>query len=326
MRRRDLILSSLAAVLAAKGGHAQPVKTLRIGIINGLAADDPEAAPRIAAFAQSLESFGWKVGRDVQIEPRWSGGSMELLRAHAAELVALAPDVIVSVSDPALAELRRLTRTIPVIFLIVADPVGNGFVQSLARPGGNLTGFSNAEPALAGKWIELLREIAPAVRRLNVLLHPDSVSTVSFGRAIATAAAAVGLPIRRVEIRARDDIDPALRDSAGADAGIVVLPSIVTSSNGSLIAARAAMLNMPAIYPFTGHVAQGGLISYGINITEVWRQTPWYVDRILRGAEPGELPVQQPTSFELAVNLNTARALGLAVPGGLLSRADRVIE
>jgi putative ABC transport system substrate-binding protein len=327
MRRRHVIVGAVAAAISGVPRARAQGRTFRVGVLNGVAATDPQAAARMAAFTEDLESLGWKVGRDVTLEPRWFAGDLALMRQHASDLVSLAPDVIVSVSDPALAELRRLTHTIPVVFLVVADPVANGFVQSLARPGGNITGISNAEPTLAGKWIELLREIAPNVRAFTLLLHPESVSAISFGHAMSAAAASVGLPVSRAEIRTPDDVDSAVRTAAvSADRGLVVLPSSVTSSLGPLIAARAAEHRLPAIYPFTQHATQGGLISYGIDITAVWRQAPWYVDRILRGTSPGDLPVQQPSSFELAINLAAARAIDVAVPGHLISRADKVIE
>lgn len=328
MRRRDFILSAAAAALAGSGARAQPAgKVFRIGLLNSIRPGGPEAAARLRAFSKDLESFGWRIGRNVQLEPRWTGGDLALMRRHAAELVAMAPDVIVSASDPALAAFRSLTRTIPIVFVVVADPVGNGFVKSLARPGGNLTGFSNAEPALAGKWIELLREIAPAVRSFVVMVHPDSLSTVSFGRAMAEAARAVNLPVRHVETRDPGDVEPAVRAAAATPgSGLIVFPSSFATAHAGLIAAQAARHRVPAIYPFTEHVAQGGLISYGIDITAVWRGAPWYVDRILRGAHPGELPVQEPTNFQLAINLAVARALDLPVPSHLLARADEAIE
>lgn len=326
MRRRRFLIGATACALGAPRLHAQGRK-FRIGVLNGVAAASSEAAGRMDAFAQDLEAFGWKVGHDVEFTPRWFAGDLALMRQHVAELVDLAPDVIVSVSDPALAELRRRTSKIPVVFLVVADPVGNGFVDSLARPGGNLTGISNAEPTLAGKWIELLREVAPDVRSVVTLLHPESLSAISFGGALKAAAASAGLPIRLAEIRTPADIEAAIAAAAAStQVGLIILPSAITSWLGPLIASRAAERRLPAIYPFTQHVAQGGLISYGIDITGVWRQAPWYVDRILRGASPGDLPVQQPSKFELAVNLGAARALRLAVPAHLIGRADQVFE
>lgn len=326
MRRRAFLLGAVGAFGGIAAVRAQSRK-FRIGLLNGLPESNPEAEARVAAFTQDLEAFGWKVGRDVELELRWFAGDLALMRRYASELVDLKPDVIVSISDPALAEFRRLTRTIPVVFLVVADPVGNGFVESLARPGGNLTGISNAEPTLAGKWIELLREIAPDVRGITMLFHPESVSAISFGRAVNTAATDIGLTVSPAEIRMRADVEAAIRAAAvSSHQGLVVLPSSVSSSLGPLIAAQAAQQRLPAIYPFTQHVAQGGLISYGIDITAVWRQAPWYVDRILRGASPSDLPVQQPSAFELAINLAAARAMDLSVPAHLTSRADRVIE
>jgi putative ABC transport system substrate-binding protein len=327
MRRRDFITSTLLTAAIGRGAYGQAARLRRIGLMNGLSPDDPQGSARLAAFSEDLEAYGWKVGRDVQLEPRWFGGDLDVMRRHAAELVALTPDVIVSASDPALAALRDLTRTIPVVFLVVADPVGNGFVESLARPGGNLTGVGNAEPRLAGKWIDLLREIVPSQRGLALLVHPESLSTRSFGRAIAAAAQSVALPTRSLEVHGPGDVEPAIR-AAAAEAGssLIVLPSTVTSAHGRLIAEAAMRHRVPAIYPFTQHAVQGGLISYGVNITSVWRGAPWYVDRILRGAEPGALPVQEPASFELAINLRAARAIGLEIPPALLARADEVIE
>jgi putative ABC transport system substrate-binding protein len=327
MKRRLFITGAVAATLGRLSAARAQGRMFRIGTMNGIPATDPRAAARMAAFAEDLETLGWKLGRDVAIEPRWFGGDLVLMRRYARELVELSPDVIVSVSDPALAEFRRLTQTLPIVFLVVADPVANGFVRSLARPGGNLTGISNAEPALAGKWIELLREIAPHLRGVVLLVHPDSVSAASFAPALRAAAASLDLPVNQADIRAAADVDAAIGTaSAARDCGLIVVPSAVTSSLGAQIASRAAERRIPAIYPFTQHVAQGGLISYGIDITAVWRQAPWYVDRILRGTSPGDLPVQQPSRFELAINLAAARTIGLSIPGHLISRADKVIE
>jgi putative ABC transport system substrate-binding protein len=326
MRRRDLLLGAGSLVLATRVAWAQSSgQPLHIGVLNGTAATDPASVERMATFEKGLESFGWKVGRDVQLHARWFGGNIAQMREYARELVNLGPAVIVSVSDPALAELRRLTITIPIVFLIVADPVGNRFVESLAEPGGNLTGVSNAEPVLAGKWVELLREMAPQIQRFRLLQHPGSVSTISFGRTMDEVAQSVGIPVVRSDISDADEIAAAIR-IAGSGDGLVVLPSAVTSANGALIARLAAEARLPAIYPFTRHAEQGGLISYGVNINGIWEQAPWYVDRILRGAKPGSLPVQQPSSFELAINLKAARAFDLAVSPSLLARADVVIE
>jgi putative ABC transport system substrate-binding protein len=327
MRRRNLLLGAGSLVLAARSSAwAQPSGQPRhIGVLNGTAASAPDSAERMAAFDKGLESFGWKVGRDVHVHARWFGGDIARMREHAMELVDLRPAVIVSVSDPALSELQRLTTSIPVVFLVVADPVGNKFVASLAEPGGNLTGISNAEPVLAGKWVELLREIAPQVRRLRLLQHPGSASTASFGRTMDEVARAIGLETVPSDVSNAEEIASAVRAADSGD-GLVVFPNAVTSAHGPLIARLAAESRVPAIYPFTRHAEQGGLISYGINIASVWQQAPWYVDRILRGIKPGSIPVQQPSSFELAVNLKAARALDLAVPPSLLARADIVIE
>ena len=298
------------------------------GVLIAFAENDPQGQAIIAALRRRLQELGWTEGRNVRIEYRFAGGNIERMRVYAAELVDLAPDVILVHSNPFLAALRQTNRVIPTVFAQVADPVGSGFVESMARPGGNITGFSNYESEIGGKWLDALKEIAPRVTRAAVLLHPETTANVAYLRAAEAAARSSGVTVTAAGVYDAAEIERAVTAfAAEPNGGLIVLPHPVTSVNRDLIAALAARHRLPAVWPFRFFIAtNGGLVSYGIDVTDLFRRATVYVDRILRGTRPGELPVQLPTKFELVINLKTAKALGLEVPGTLLARADEVIE
>jgi putative ABC transport system substrate-binding protein len=328
VRRREFItfLGGAAAwPLAARA--QQPARMRRIGVLNAFAENDPEEQANLAAFRQALEKLGWTDGRNVRIDYRWGGADPGRIRAHAIELVGLQPDVILVSTALALQPLLQETRSIPIVVVRIADPVGAGFVASLARPGGNLTGFTVAEFSTFGKLLEVLKEVAPHVTRVAVILNPDQRPQAGMLRAIEAAA-----PSFRVQVTAAGARDAAELERAidlfarEPNAGLIVLPSPVTEGNRKLIITMAARHRLPAAYAFRHFVADGGLVSYGIDLADQHRQAASYVDRILRGEKPADLPVQQPTKFELVVNLKTAKALGVELPASLLLRADEVIE
>jgi putative ABC transport system substrate-binding protein len=281
----------------------------------------------VEAFRQRLRELGWSEDRNVSIDLRWGGASPDRMRRDAAELSAQSPDVFLVVSNPGLAALLETTRTIPAVFVAVADPVGSGFIQSLARPGGNITGFTNFESSMGSKWLEVLHEIAPGVKRAAIILHPETAAHAAFRRAAEEASSSFGIPLTTAAVHDAAEINNAIDEFAqGSDGGLVVLPHIVTEVHGNLIIELAAQHHLPAVYPFRHFAFDGGLMSYGVNLLEAFRAAGSYVDHILRGEKPGELPVQAPTKFEMIINLKTANALGLAVPGVMVARADEVIE
>jgi putative ABC transport system substrate-binding protein len=329
MRRREFIKlvggSAAAWPLAARAQQSEQMR--RIGVLMAINADDPEAQARIAAFVEGLQQLGWTVGKNVRVDYRLAGIDAEILRKYAAELVALAPDVILAQSSTAVAPLLQATRTVPIVFTIVADPVGAGYVDSLARPGGNATGFTVFEYAIGGKWLELLKEIAPRVTRVAVLREAAvAAGPAQFGAA-QTVAPALGVELRPIEARDVGEIERAItafaRDSNG---GLVVTGSSAATSHRNPIVALAAQHQLPAVYFARYFVTAGGLVSYGPDYVDQFRRAAGYVDRILKGEKPADLPVQAPTKYELVINLKTAKALGLAVPPALLARADAVIE
>jgi putative ABC transport system substrate-binding protein len=291
------------------------------------AADDLSGRDRLAAFVQVLQQFGWTDGRNVRIDPRWGAGNASNIRKFAAELVALALDVILADSSASVAALLQETRSVPIVFAIVADPVGAGYVDSLARPGGNITGFSNFEYSITGKWLELLKDIAPRVTRAAVLR--DSTIAAGPGQfgAIQAVAPSLGMDLRAIDVRDAGEIERAIaafaRDSNG---GLIVTGSPAATFHRKLIIALAARHRLPAVYANRQFAAGGGLISYGPDFVDQYRRAAAYVDRILKGEKPADLPVQAPTRYELIVNLKTATALGLEVQPTLLARADEVIE
>ena len=329
MKRREFItlLGGAAAAwpLAARAQKIDRVR--RVGVIMGFAQNDEVWQAYLATFRQGLQELGWTDGRNIRFDYRFTGESAERMRIVAEEMVALAPDVIFVSTNSVVSATLKATRSIPVVFTWVSDPVGSGFVPNLAHPGGNVTGFHNFEPAIGGKWLDLLRQIAPGLRRVAVLHVPDIVPNVAFLRVVEAAAPAFGITVTAAEARNAADIErvlPAFAQDGGG--GLIVTPSALTATRRDLIIALAARLGLPAIYSFRFYAASGGLMSYGIDQLELVRAAASYVDRILRGTSPGELPVQLPTKFELVINLKTAKALGLTVPNSLQLLADEVIE
>jgi putative tryptophan/tyrosine transport system substrate-binding protein len=329
MRRRKFItlLGGAAAAwpLAARAQQGERVR--RMGVLMGMTADDPESQVRLAAFAQGLQQLGWTVGQNIQIDYRWGGGNAEMMRKNATELIALAPDIILAHSSSAVTPLLQATRTIPIVFTTVADPVGAGYVDSLARPGGNVTGFSNFEYTIGGKWLELLKEIAPRVTRVAVLRESAIAAGPGQFGVIQAAAPAMGVEVFPVDVRNADEIERAITAFAqSSNSGLIVSASPGAALHRDLIITLAARHKLPAVYPFRYVVAAGGLLSYGPDFADQFRRAASYIDRILKGEKPADLPVQAPTKYELVINLKTAKALGLEVPPLLLARADEVIE
>ena len=330
MKRREFItlLGGTAAAWSANARAQQQFERMgRIGVLMNLSADDPESVARVAAFQESLRDLGWIVGRNIQMDVRWAPGNFGDNRKYVAELVALAPDAILASTTVALGPLLELTRTIPIVFVNATDPVGGGYVESLARPGGNATGFLLFEYSMSAKWLELLKEIAPRLSRVAVLRDPTiAAGTGQFG-AIQAVAPALGVELHPLNIRDAGEIERALGAFArGANGGLIVTASTLATLHRELIVTLAARQKLPAIYFFRFFVARGGLISYGPNPIDPYRRAASYVDRILKGEKPGDLPVQAPTKYELAINLKTAKMLGLEIPATVLARADEVIE
>jgi putative tryptophan/tyrosine transport system substrate-binding protein len=327
MRRRDFLglIGAAAWPLAARGQH-EPMR--HIGVVLAWAPGDVQSAPSLGAFAKGLQELGWVNGRNIRIEYRWTAADVDKMQAAAKELAELQPDVIVGHTTPVVAALQRETRTIPVVFIIVSDPVGSGFVATLPRPGSNMTGFTNFESSLGGKWIELLRDILPRVRRAVMMFNPETAPHIGFYlRPIEAAARSHGIEPVTIAVHSVVEIESAVA-GLGRDDGLVVMPDVfmATRPNLDLIVMLAAEHRVPAIYPYRYMARAGGLISYGIDNVDLWRRAPAYVDRILKGAKPANLPVQLPTRFELAVNLKTARAIGVDMPARLTVLADEVIE
>jgi ABC-type uncharacterized transport system substrate-binding protein len=329
-RRAFMTLLGGAAAwpLAARAQQAERVR--RVGVLLGCSAGTPQAGPFLAAFTKALTELGWINGRNIVIDYRWAGSDADLMRTFAKELIDLQPNVIVGHSTPVVAALQRETRTIPIVFATVSDPVGSGFVKGLPRPGGNITGFINLESSLGGKWIELLKEVAPGITRAGLLFNPDTAPQADYYRRpfeVAARSAAVE-PFAAV-VRTGEDIERVVTSMAGgSNVGLAVMPDIFSSEQRilNLIISLVARHRLPTVFPYRYMAAAGGLISYGIDNGDLWRRTPSYVDRILKGAKPGDLPVQLPTKFEFVINLKTAKAIGLNVPPTLLARADEVIE
>ena len=328
MRRREFItlLGGAAAFpLAAQAEQGDRIR--RIGVLQSLASDDSVAQARVAAFRQELQQLGWTDGRNLQIDYRWSGGNAADARKYAAELVALSPDVILANSAAVLAPLLETTKSVPIVFVLVADPVGAGLVDSMARPGGNATGFTALEYGLGGKFLELLKEIAPGTNRAAVIRDPVTTVGIGLFGAIQNAAPSVGIEVRPVNVRDAGEIERAIADFARtSNGGLVVTASPLAFVHRDLLIALAARHKLPAIYPGRDFIVSGGLLAYGPDPLDQYRRAAAYVDRILKGEKPSELPVQAPNKYELVVNLKTAKALGLTIPPSVLARADEVIE
>ena len=326
--RRDFIrlLGGTAAwPIAARGQQAH--RTRRVGLLMGYPEGDAEGQASAAAFLLRLQELGWTEGRNIQIDTRWAGADPNKARTFAKELVGITPDVIVPSTNLVTAILQQETSSIPIVFVLVGDPVGSGFVATMARPGGNLTGFSVFEPAIGGKWLEIFKEIAPNISRVGFILHPETPVNVGFLRAAEAAAPSLGAKIIALGVHTAAEIEGAVTEfAADSNSGLIVAPHAVTVGNRDVIIRLVARYRLPAIYGPRHYATSGGLISYGPNPIDPFRQGASYVDRILKGAQPGDLPAQFPTKHELVVNLKTARALGLDVPPTLLARADEVIE
>jgi len=328
MRRRNFIaLLGIAAAwpLAARAQQGDRVR--RIGVLNAQAADDPDAQTNMAAFLQGMQQLGWSDGRNVRFEHRWSAGNAANIRKHATELVGLAPDVILAAGAAPLAPLLQATSTVPIVFAIVPDPVGAGFVDSLARPGGNATGFMQFEYNLSGKWLELLKQIAPNVTNAAILWDPTILAGVGQFAVIQSVAPSLGVEVRAINVRDAAEIERGVAAFARvSNAGMVVAASALAIVHRELIIALAERHKLPTIYFQRLFVAGGGLISYGPDFLDQYRRAASYVDRILKGEKPADLPVQAPTQYELVINLRTAKAFGLSVPPPLLAGAAEVIE
>jgi len=329
MNRREFImlLGGAAAAWPLAARAQQGGRMRRVGVLQNLASDDPAEQARLMAFGQGLQELGWTIGQNVRIENRWSAGDPDRIRRNTEEMVALAPDVILASGNAGVAPLLQATRTVPVVFVIVPDPVGAGFVDSLARPGGNATGFIAYEYGLSGKWLEVLKEIAPGVTRAAVIRDPALASGPGQFAAIQSIAPSLGVEVSPVNVRDAGEIERAITAFAHSpNGGLIVTGSALVGIHRHLIIALAARHKLPAVYVERTYVAAGGLISYGSDFLDQYRRAASYVDRILKGEKPADLPVQQPTKYELVINLKTAKALGLDIPPTLLARADEVIE
>jgi putative tryptophan/tyrosine transport system substrate-binding protein len=329
MRRREFItlLGGTAAAWPLAARAQQVERMRRIGVLMPFAADDPEAKARLAAFYQGLQQLGWTDGRNVRIDVRWGSGEPERIRRYATELVALAPDVILASTTPAMGEVQQATRTIPIVFVQVVDPVAAGFVDSLAQPGSNVTGFTPFEYGISGKWLELLREIAPRVTRVAVIRDPAISVGIGQLAAIQSVAPAFGVELRPVGVRDAGEIERAITTFArSSNDGLILTGSALAYIHRELIVTLAARHKLPSVYSDRVFATDGGLISYGPDRVDQYRRAASYVDRILKGEKPADLPVQAPTKYELVINLKTAKSLGLEVPPTLLARADEVIE
>jgi putative ABC transport system substrate-binding protein len=328
MKRRDFIvlLSSMAAWPTAAPAQ-QERRMRRIGFLMSYREGDQEGEQRLSAFRESLRQAGWIEGQTAQMDVRWFNGDPKLANDHAKQLVEQLPDVIVANGTPAVAALRRLTKSIPIVFVVVVDPVGAGFVESLSRPGGNITGFSTFEPQIGGKWVELLKEIAPSTNQVGVLMDPDFRGFSELWKTIESTSANFGLRATALKVRDSAEIEKAIEGFARQkNGGLIALPTPVNSVQRAQIFALAIQHRLPAIYPFSFLTRGGGLLSYGFDSVDLFKRAAPYVARILNGDRARDLPVQGPTKYELVINLKTAKALGLIVPPSLLSRADELIE
>jgi putative tryptophan/tyrosine transport system substrate-binding protein len=329
MRRREFItlLGGAAAAWPFAARAQQLERMRRVGVLMPFAENDADAQANITAFREAFQTLGWTDSRNVRIDYRWGGGEAERISTYASELVGLKPDVILVSSPLVLQPLLQETRSIPIVFTQITDPVGSGFVASLARPGGNVTGFAIAEFSMYGKSLEVLKEVAPQVARVAVLLNPEQAPQAGMWRAIEVAAPSFRVQVTAADVRDSAEIKRAIDSFASeSNGGLIVLPNVPTIVHRGLIMTLTARHRLPAVYSFRQFVREGALISYGPDRLDQYRQAAAYVDRILRGEKPSDLPVQQPTKFELAINLKTAKALGLEVSPMLLGRADEVIE
>jgi putative ABC transport system substrate-binding protein len=327
-RREFITLLGGAAAWPLAAWAQQGARVRRIGVLIGYDEDNPLVKTWVSAFTQALADLGWIDGRNVRMDLRWGGGDINRIRALAQELVGLQPDIILANSTPVTTALQRETRTIPIVMATVSDPVGSGLVAGLARPGGNITGFAGFEASLGGKWLELLLEIAPGLKRAAIMFNPDTGTPVSvYLPSLRTAAQTLKVAPIIAPVHSDEEIETAINDlGCELHSGLVVMPDVFMLAHRAPIISAAARNNVPAVYAGSEFARDGGLLSYGVDFVDIWRRAAAHVDRILRGAKPSDLPVQFPTKFELAINLKTAKALGLTVPPSLLAIADEVIE
>jgi putative ABC transport system substrate-binding protein len=330
MRRREFItlVGSVATIWSFAARAQQTERLRRISVLMSFAESDPEAQARVAAFRKGLQELGWAEGRNIHSDIRWAADDAALMQRFAKELVALHPDLILSHNTPTTASLLQQTRTIPIVFAVVSDPVGSGFVVSFPRPGGNVTGFTNIEPTMAGKWLELLKEIAPHVARVAFLFNPATAPYAEdYLGPFKAAAASLALEAIGAPVRDTSELESAIAAQARApNGGLVVMTDSFLVAHRVEITSLAARYRLPATYPFRSFVELGGLLSYGNDLVDSFRRAASYADRILKGEKPSELPVQAPVKFELVINRKTAKALGLTIPSSLLATADKVIE
>ena len=328
MRRRDFIVSTLGLAVARPfPALAQSTDRLRlVGIVNVLSSDDPEAQVRLTIFKHALEQLGWELGRNLKIEIRQIGADIDRIHRYSAEIVALAPDAILTIGSIAVGALQQETRSIPIVFVNTPDPVGAGFVQSMAHPGGNITGFSNFEYNMSGKWAELLKQVAPRTTRALVLRDPTSAAGIGQFAAVRSVAQSLGVELTAQDVRDTKEIERRLAEFARTGDGGVIVTAGGTGSHRKFIIEVIARYKLPAVYPYRYYPADGGLISYGPNTHEPLRRAAGYIDRILKGEKPSDMPVQAPTKYELIVNLKTAKTLGLTFPQSMLATADELID
>jgi putative ABC transport system substrate-binding protein len=328
MLRREFIAGLVGATAWPLAARAQQGQRMRhIGVLMSQPASDEFAQIYLSSFAQALQELGWTIGRNLRVDYRWGGGDADLSRKYAAELVALAPDVILANTAPIVTALNQASRTVPIVFVTTIDPVGGGLVESLARPGGNATGFAAYEFSMGGKWIELLKAITPGVKRVAIIRNPSGPAEVALFAVIQAATASLGVELTPIGVRDADEIERGITDFArGFNGGLITATAASVRQHRGLIIALAARNRLPAVYIAREFPASGGLLSYGIDYIEQYRQGAGYVDRVLKGERPADLPVQAPTKYELVINLKTAKALGLTIPETLLATADEVIQ
>ena len=328
MRRRDFILATFGSAIGWPfTALAQSAGQVRVvGIVNVLGADDPEAQVRLKIFEQALQELGWELGRNLKIEIRQIGGDIDRIRRYAAEIVALEPDAILAVGSIAVGALQQATHSIPIVFVNAPDPVGAGFVENMSHPGGNITGFSNFEYSMSGKWAELLKQATPRIRRALVLRDPSSAAGIGQFAAVRSVAQSLSIELTPLDVRDDNEIERRMAEFAHAADGGVIVTAGGTGSHRKLIIELVARYKLPAVYPYRYYAADGGLIAYGPNTHEPLRRAAGYIDRILKGERPGDMPVQAPNKYDLIVNLKTAKALGLSIPESMLATADEVIE
>jgi putative ABC transport system substrate-binding protein len=329
MRRRIFIqgFAGLVATWSLPTLSQQSEQRRRIAVLLGYPQDDPQAQANVAALRDGLKQLGWTESHNIQLDLRWAGGDAEKARSFAKELIGMRPDVIVSSTNQVTAIVQQETRTIPIVFAFVGDPVGSGFVGSLPRPGGNITGFANFENSIGGKWVEILREIAPDVKRVGFIFDPDAAPNVGFFHAAENTAPSLGFELSALAVRNSSEIEQRITNfTTEPNGGLIIAPHAVTVSSRELIASLAARYRLPAVYSDRYFAESGGLISFGNNTAALFRRAASYIDRILKGAKPADLPVQLPTKFEMVINLKTAKVLGITIPAFLLQNADDVIE